>query len=108
MSEKERKSHDEAWGLDFGNYNEVLLVYKQKENPENLLEHPMSKNMAEQMREFLKENPDEITIEDETGLTLLHKETIAGNKINVGILLELGADKTKKSRANKTHWNIAN
>lgn len=102
MSEKERKSHDTAWGLDFGDYNEILLVYKQKENPENLLEHPMSKNMAENMREYLIENPNELTVEDENGLTLLHREAIAGNKINVEILLELGADKTKKSKANKT------
>lgn len=102
MNEEERKSHDEAWGLDFGDYNEVLLVYKQKENPENLLEHPMSKNMAENMRAFFKENPNEIATKDEHGLTFLHKETIAGNKINVEILLELGADKTNKSKSNKT------
>lgn len=113
MSDKERNNHDKAWGLDFGDYKEVLLVYKQKENPENLVEHPMSKNMAEKMREFLKENPNELTVEDENGLTLLHKEAIAGNKTNIEILLELGADKTKTSKANKTaldysqimHWD---
>lgn len=107
MSDKERRNHDKAWGLDFGDYNEILLVYQQKENPENLLEHPMSKNMAEKMRAFLKENPNEITIEDENGLTLLHKEAIAGNKVNVEILLELGADKAKKSKTNKTALEYA-
>ena len=54
------------------------------------------------MRAFFKENPNEIATKDEHGLTFLHKETIAGNKINVEILLELGADKTNKSKSNKT------
>ncbi|KAF5269738.1 hypothetical protein FQR65_LT17944 [Abscondita terminalis] len=39
---QERKEHDKAWGLDFGDYNETLIVSQQKEYPENLEEHPMS------------------------------------------------------------------
>ena len=107
MSKKQREKHDRAWGLDFGDYDDVLLVYKQKEEPENLEEHPMSKNMADKMREFLVENPNEISKKDENDLTLLHKETIAGNKTNVEILLELGADKNEKSKTNKTSLEYA-
>lgn len=107
MSEKERRNHDKAWRLDFGDYNEILLVHKQKENPENLVEHPMSKNMAEKMKEFLQENPNEISEPDGNGLTLLHKEAIAGNKTGIEILLALGADKTKKSRNGKTALEYA-
>ncbi len=101
MSDEERQTHDTAWGLDFGDYNEVLLVYKQKENPENLIEHPMSKNMAEQFREYYTNNPNELAQADENGRTVLHTETIAGNQTSVEILLELGADKTKKTNAGK-------
>ena len=100
MSEKERANHDEAWELDFGDYDKVLLA-AQEEKPENLLEHPMSKNMGDKMREFVAENPQEIVYKDENGLTLLHTETI------VEILLELGADKTDKSNANKTALEYA-
>ena len=107
MGDKERKGHDQAWGLDFGDYNEVLLVHQQKEKPENLVEHPMSKNMADKTREFLKENPDEISFIDKNGFTLLHKEAIAGNSTTIEILLELGADKTIKSNSNKTASNYA-
>lgn len=107
MSDNERQSHDNAWGLDFGDYNETLLVYEQKEKPENLIEHPMSKNMADKMREFLKENPNELTTVDGNGLTLLHKEAIAGNKTSIEILLELGVDKTVKSSNDKTALDYA-
>ena len=107
MNDKERRSHDKAWGLDFGDYNEILLAYEQKEKPENFIEHPMSKNMAEKMREFLKENPSELTTTDEDGLTLLHKEAIAGNKTSIEILLEFGADKAVESKSGKTAFDYA-
>jgi uncharacterized protein YegJ (DUF2314 family) len=107
MSDKERRNHDNAWGLDFGDYNETLLVYEQKEKPENLIEHPMSKNMADKMREFLRENPKQLTTTDENGHTLLHKEAIAGNRTNIEILLELGIDKTIKSSNGKTALDYA-
>jgi len=105
MNEKERQNHDNAWGLNFGDYNDTLLVYEQKEKPENLIEHPMSKNMADKMRDFLKENPTELEKTDDNGLTLLHKEAIAGNKTSIEILLELGADKDIKSSNGKTALN---
>jgi len=112
MSKQERKEHDNVWGLDFGNDNDVLLVYEQKEHPENLIEHPMSYNMKEKLEEFLKQHPDEISIIDKDGFTLLHKETIAGNLTSVKVLLEYGADKNIKSNiglsaldyAKKLNW----
>ena len=107
MSDKERQNHDNAWGLDFGDFNEVLLVYEQKEKKENLIEHPMSKNMAEKIREFLNDNPSELTEIDENGLTLLHKESIAGNKTTIEIILELGVDKTIKSEKGMTALDYA-
>ncbi|HAA21415.1 MAG TPA: hypothetical protein DCR93_06055 [Cytophagales bacterium] len=102
MDAQQRKAHDEAWGLDFGDPEDVLIVYKQKEEPDNLGEHPMSKNMEEKVREFLVNYPDEITHVDELGQTMLHREAIAGNLTAVRILLEKGADKSLRSQSGKT------
>ena len=107
MNDAERKNHDNAWGLDFGDYNKPLLVFEQIENPENLIEHPMSVNMGDKVREFLNNNPKELTKVDENGLNLLHKEAIAGNKTNIDVLLELGADKSVKSSHGKTALDYA-
>lgn len=107
MTNQERKEHDNAWGLEFGDFNEILLVNEQKENQENLIEHPMSKNMREKLIEFLKEHPNEITNQDEDGLTLLHKETIAGNLTSVEVLLNNGADKNIKSNQGERALDFA-
>lgn len=107
MSEEEREHHDSAWGLDFGDYNAVQLVYEQEHNPENLVEHPMSINMGEKAREFFIENPEEITVVDENGLLMLHREAIAGNKTTIEILLDLGADKNAKTNTGKTALDFA-
>jgi uncharacterized protein YegJ (DUF2314 family) len=107
MTSQERKDHDKAWGLDFGDYNEVLLVNEQKEKPENLIEHPMSKNMKEKLQDFLKQNPDEITYQDEEGFSLLHTETVAGNLTSITLLLESGVDKNMKTNQGKTALDIA-
>jgi uncharacterized protein YegJ (DUF2314 family) len=107
MTNQERKEHDNAWGLDFGDFNDVLFVYEQKEHPENLIEHPMSKNMREKLIDFLKQYPNEVTYFDENGLTLLHKETIAGNLTSVEVLLAAGADKNVKTNLGETALDLA-
>ena len=107
MTNQGRKEHDRAWKLDFGDFNEVLLVNEQKDKSENLIEHPMSKNMREKLIEFLNENPNEITNQDENGLTLLHKETIAGNLTSIEVLLSLGTDKNTKTNQGETALDFA-
>ncbi|MFC3161392.1 DUF2314 domain-containing protein [Chryseobacterium arachidis] len=107
MSESERKEHDDAWQLDFGDYNEIEVVNEQKENPENLIEHPMSKNMKDSLIKFLNDYPSELTNTDENGFTLLHRETIAGNRSSVEVLLESGADKNLKTNNGKTALDYA-
>lgn len=107
MTDQERKEHDNAWGLHFGDYKEVLLVNEQKQKPENLTEHPMSKNMREKFIEFLKENPSEITNADTNGMTLLHKEIIAGNLTSVEELLALGVDTTIKTNQGENALDLA-
>lgn len=107
MSEAERKEHDGFWDLDFGDFNDIEVVHEQKEKPENLIEHPMSKNMKEKLVEFLQNYPDELTNADENGLTLLHKETIAGNLSSVEVILSSGGDKNAKTNKGKTALDFA-
>lgn len=107
MKDKERKEHDNAWGLDFGDYNDILIVYDQKTKPENLIEHPMSKNMKDSLVDFLKKNPGELTSKNELGYTLLHRETIAGNKTAVEVLMQTGADLNETTNSGKTALDFA-
>lgn len=107
MEEDELKGHDEAWGIDFGDPNTVVLAYEEEEHPENLVEHPMSKNMRESFIEFLDKNPDELDFVDDSGLSFLHREVLAGNLTIVEVLLEKGVDKNAKTPAGKTALDFA-
>lgn len=107
MSIAERRDHDNAWQMDFGDFNDIDVAYEQKENPENLIEHPMSRNMKEDFKKFITENPDEITGQDANGYSLLHAETIAGNLSSVEVILEAGADKNLKTNNGKTALDFA-
>ena len=99
MDNDEREAHDNAWGLDFGDFDKIQVVYEQDEHPENIIEHPMSINMAPSLKEFLAQHPDEVTKKDDRGFTMLHRETIAGNKSCVEILLQMGADINAKTNS---------
>lgn len=107
MNEDERKNHDAAWGLDFGDYNDIEIVHQEKEHPENLIEHPMSKNMREKVAEHLQQHPAEVNGVDEKGYTLLHKEAIAGNRTLIEELLAAGADPSLKTTNGKTALDFA-
>lgn len=107
MEKAERQEHDDAWQLDFGDFNDIELVHEQKEKPENLVEHPMSRNMKEDFVKFLQQYPNELTNVDDNGLTLLHKETIAGNLSSVEVILEAGADRNLQSNNGKTALDYA-
>lgn len=107
MSAEEREEHDTAWGLHFGDYNDILVVNKQKEQPENLVEHPMSRNMKEKLIEFLQQHPGELNGQDDAGYTLLHRETISGNLSSVEVLLQMGANKDAETNSGKTALDFA-
>jgi len=97
MNTDELNEHDNAWGLNFGDFNHILVAYDQEEHPENLTEHPMSKNMKDSFIDFLKQYPNELTQTDELGYTLLHKETIAGNLSSIEVLLQAGANPNEQT-----------
>ena len=104
MSAKERREHDQAWGLAFGDPSRVKVFPER--NRGGLLrkifgrgmseadEHPMSVNMAASLREELAKDPSMATEKDARGWTLLHEEALAGSLATVRVLLEAGADRT--------------
>lgn len=107
MTEETRAKHDEAWGLDFDDPDDIAIVYEQKEHPENLIEHPMSIAMKDDVLAHVQQNPTEVTSKDGEGYTLLHRETIAGNKALVEILINAGAAIEAKTPTGKTAADYA-
>ena len=107
MQKDELAEHDAAWGLDFGDYNDILVVFEQKEHPENLIEHPMSKNMLGQVEQYIKAHPSMVADTDELGFTQLHHEALAGNLTIVNLLLENGANKNARTKSGKTAAEFA-
>lgn len=108
MTEERRKVHDEEeWELNFGDPNDIQIVYQEKENPDNLIEHPMSIHMREKVIQHLQQKPGVINDADEAGYTLLHKETINGNKAVVEELIFAGADASRKTNTGKTALDFA-
>jgi len=107
MTARAREEHDNAWGLNFGDYDEVLLVFEQKRNPENLIEHPMSINMQPKFIEFLESNPHSVFEKDDMGYTMLHKEAIAGNASAIEVLTRFTLDISEKTNSGKTALDFA-
>jgi uncharacterized protein YegJ (DUF2314 family) len=91
MSPGERREHDAAWGLDFGDPAAVRIAYQQPPGvaPQ---EHPMSEGMAEKLAEALAQDSAMLRHTSEDGWTLLHHEALAGNSATVRVLLDNGAD----------------
>lgn len=106
MEKKERKEHDDAWGMDFGDPAKIRVVPEWKK-PSGLAllksffggrgdvkdqEHPMSENMGSSLKDELKKNPSMLDAKDDRGWTLLHHQSLAGSLASVKILLDRGAD----------------
>lgn len=124
MSARECKAHDSAWGLDFGDPNEIELIgspgVTQKPGffrrlfggrspaaPVDLnADHPMSINMGPKLADAIREDPGFLT-PDEKGWTTLHSMALGGSTTAVKILLEHGADKTLKTPNGHTALRLA-
>ncbi|MDF1813317.1 MAG: DUF2314 domain-containing protein [Verrucomicrobiales bacterium] len=120
MSAAERKAHDAAWGLDFGDPKRPRLYPDENSEDTGLIdrlfpnnnrsihqEHPMSLNMVPKFVEYLDKNPHSINQPDENGWTMLHSESLAGNRAPVEILLAKGADHTQQTRHGMTALDLA-
>lgn len=115
MSARERKDHDEAWGMNFGDPAQIRLVPEPKKkglfggakkaDPDD--EHPMSANMAPSLKEQIKKVPSFITDKDDDGWTILHHLALAGSLDGVKVLLAAGADRHAPTNDGKTPAALA-
>jgi uncharacterized protein len=103
MGGRERKEHDAAWGLTFGDPARVRLTPERYEGGE----HPMSEAMAAALKKQLREDPDVVHEADKRGWTLLHHEALAGNARIVKILLAAGADPRAQTNKGMTPRKLA-
>jgi uncharacterized protein YegJ (DUF2314 family) len=124
MGSQERKEHDDAWGLNFGDPNKIRIVPEDKKSggflkswfgkrDTEIQEHPMSENMASKLKESLAEHPSMLHDKDGRGWTLLHQLALAGSAAGVKIMLDAGADPntltndgmTPLELAKSLHWD---
>ena len=106
MDKRERKEHDKAWGLKFGDPERIRVVAEQKSDAV-IGEHPMSENMGPSLKTALKANPKLLTDPDDRGWTMLHHQALAGSAASVKILLEGGADANAKTANGMTPLALA-
>jgi uncharacterized protein YegJ (DUF2314 family) len=107
MNPQERFEHDKAWGIDFGDPDQIQVVYEQAEHPENLVEHPMCVNTAKIYREQMVRQMTNLEETADDGLTELLCQALAGNLPYVQALVEAGANLAARSRSGKTALGLA-
>jgi len=111
MDKTDRREHDEAWGLSFGDPASVEIFYPSTDPADQKhdwkREHLMSKNMAPSLGDFLKENPEMVTTTMEHGFTMLHLHALAGNLSCIAPLLEHGADPKAQDEHGRTPIDLA-
>ena len=128
MTSKERKEHDKAWGLDFGDPATARVEISRKgdskggllsgllggrsgssHKPEEFRDHPMCVNMLEKYDAQLQGEPTiaRDVVDDETGFTLLHAEALAGNLGMVKLAVAHGAEVGKRTKSGRTASELA-
>lgn len=107
MAPRDRKQHDEAWGLDFGDPASIQLVPTGEGWNGADGEHPMSTNMARSLAEHVGKNPGFVRTVDERGWTPLHDLALAGSLATVTVLVANGADVDAKTRDGRTAAMLA-
>ena len=118
MSAAERRAHDGAWGLDFGDPAKIRVV-PGPTGPGGRLkgwfarpdqepgEHPMSVAMAPSLQAQLAKDPSLVRKRDERGWTFLHEEALAGSAATVKVLLDAGADRSALTNDGMTAGQLA-
>jgi uncharacterized protein len=101
MSARERREHDAAWGLNFGDPLKVRMVAEHEHQV-------LSENAAVSLREELARNPSLVSAKGHNGWTLLHQDISAGSTATVKVLLEAGADPNAVADNGMTPAQLAN
>ncbi len=126
MGAGERRQHDQAWGLNFGDPTAYRIADYSSPKKKGFLssmfggrpqamtmkeleqlEHPMSINMGDSLKEAITNNKKFLTTTDDTGNSTLHSEAIAGNLTSVNVLLECGANRQLKNKHGHTPRDLA-
>jgi len=120
MSAPERREHDSAWGLDFGDPGSIVLIpdYRPKQGLSGLFgsqqapidleaEHPMSENMTAKYAEQLAADPRPARVRDDAGWTQLHRFALGGSAGVVDLLLRAGADRAATTPDGRTALDLA-
>ena len=116
MNNRERKAHDKAWGLDFGDPENVLLVppsYIGDKDPRGgwlsklfpgrsasqqsldrvtEFDHPMAINCLEAFSAQMDDDQSVLEFVDDDGMTSLHRFSMGGAADIVDAMLSRGAD----------------
>jgi uncharacterized protein YegJ (DUF2314 family) len=100
MTASARQEHDAAWDLPFGDAERVTLPFTGDD-------HPLGPNMARSLDEYLGSNPRAIEEVDGAGMTMLHREAVAGNASLIGVLLARGASMQARTKSMKTPLALA-
>jgi uncharacterized protein YegJ (DUF2314 family) len=100
MSDAQREEHDQAWGLDFGDWRSPRL-------PDANAEHPMALNMLASLEAHLRASPDAVKQKDARGWTLLHHMAAAGSPSSVRLLMRTGADANARTNDGLTAAELA-
>lgn len=126
MGNAERKQHDDAWGLDFGDPNNIRFEITRGAKPKTgflsglfgsrpksanqhggFRDHPMCINMLEKIEAQLKADSAIAGTADKEGWTLLHREALAGNFGVVKLLVGYGADVAARTGSGRTASELA-
>ena len=106
MPPHERAEHDQMWGLEFGDPNNILVVPADHANSLQG-DHPMSVNMGDSLREHVMSDPQNALAADENGFTMLHSLALAGSITGVQVLLSCGANPNVVTNHGMTPMQLA-
>jgi uncharacterized protein YegJ (DUF2314 family) len=113
MGAQERKAHDEAWGLDFGEPSVVrteIIRDGANQGPEAngaFNDHRMCTNMLAKIEEHFKADPSQANSTDDRGWRILHHEALAGNLGIVRMLVRYGAEIGARTPDARSAINLA-
>lgn len=126
MGARERQQHDQAWGLDFGNPDDVEVEIQRqpkpkagllagffgrgsrpRDAPSTFSDHPLCVNMIPKIEAQLQADSSIANTVSEDGWTLLHQEALAGNLGVVKLLVTFGADTSVRSPNGYTAAELA-